>query len=117
MSRSPIQVPDETKNRLEEFKAKLHARSLGELIDKLMDAHVANDRQRKIDLEQREKEKQRREREEIYLGEVLRKQLHEFQQSTRLTQPAAAIEFLLANYDGSLDMNKHAFETYIRLRG
>lgn len=112
-----VRMPIELKEKLEELKEKYNKKAIYDVVEYFIE--LTEVQQETIWNLQEEKAQiqQRREKEDIYLGEELKKQLQEFQSHVGLRRPADAIEFLIVSYDGAMSINKMAFDTYIRLKG
>lgn len=112
-----VRMPIELKEQLEGMKERFGKKTIYDMVEHLIDT-VERQKTRIGEL-QKEKEEQNANMEQhyIYLGEEMKKQFTEFQQHVDLKRPAAAVDFLISNFDSSLTMSRMAFDAYVRLKG
>lgn len=115
MSRTPIQVPVELKERLELLKSQFHKPSLPETIDFLIKLTERDARDRQNRIEKEKEEKQRYDREDIHLGAELKKRIVEIAQSYAIS-PAGMVEVIADHFDASAEISKSAISTLVRHR-
>lgn len=117
MSSSLMRVPDALKERLERERERFNLKTQYDVIDKLFEVterqQSTNGRlQRELD-EERERQKQ----EGVRVGKELKSELMKLGADIGLNNPADVIEFLIANYDGLMDVSKLGFAKYVELKG
>ncbi|CAM4522630.1 hypothetical protein [Paenibacillus macerans] len=105
-----MRVPHELKEELNELKGKLYVTTPHEAVRKLIVYHSKSE-QEKIDLKAYQDAKM------LDVGENMKRRFQEVKEDLGLRTDGAVLEFLIENYQGSLQLGMGAFETYKRLRG
>lgn len=114
--RTPIQVPMELKEKVEDLKSRFFVSTNYEVIGWLISKLNEYDKFQIEEGEKWRKEKQRQQFEDVNLGEDLKKKLAEFQEHVGLGSPAQAIEFLLEVFESSPTIGRIAFSAYVKMR-
>ncbi|HAS7789863.1 hypothetical protein [Paenibacillus lactis] len=108
-SRTPIQVPTELRDELNEMSDRLRVKTQYEVIQKLL-AYYHRSEKEKNDL------KAYQEQHMVDLGKDSKIRFKEIQQELGLRTEGAVFEFLADCYQGSMQMPMLAFETYRKLK-
>lgn len=116
MSRTPIQVPIELKEELEELKKELYCSSLHDVIVRLIQDREQNAENRKAQQKKIEAELARQNKEDVNLGEERKLRLIEFQNEIGLASEGEAIDFLLEVFQSTPQIGMNAFKAYVKLR-
>lgn len=97
MSRKPIQVPIETKEKIEQKKEQLRARTEYDAIERLIKYHdqKAN---------------------HVLLDDEVRDQLLRLQDKLRLYDASDVIKLLLHHYESSNSISKESLDLYLSMR-
>ncbi|MBG9568179.1 MULTISPECIES: hypothetical protein [Brevibacillus] len=117
MSRTPIQVPIELKEELEDLKRELHCSSLPDVIVRLIQDKNRNAEIRKEEQKKTEAERARQNREDVNLGEERKLRLIEFQNEIGLASEGETIDFLMEVFRSTPQIGMNAFKAYVKLRG
>ncbi|WP_298737674.1 hypothetical protein [uncultured Chitinophaga sp.] len=109
-SRTPIQVPIELKEAVEEMKGTLRAGTHYEVIEKLIRYYNDNEQLKREQDEQRQLEKQKQQETMIYLGEELKRGYMHLNKSLGFASDASGVQFLIEHYENSLTIDKKTFD-------
>lgn len=115
-ARSPIQVPEELKNRVEELKGKFYAKTNYEVIERLCQYYEQSENQKVIERQKREREEEERRETMVYLGSDTKEKFVEFTKDMGFRSESDSINFLLAHYQNSGNMDMKTFDLYRSLR-
>ncbi len=116
-SRTPIQVPEELKAKVDELKGKWNVKTHYEVIEKLIssnnDFKKFKEEQRRIGQEEKEQqrlkdeqEKERQRKETVDLGEETKAKFIAFKEEMNFEEDASVFELLLYHYLNSQSVDK-----------
>ncbi|WP_336791123.1 hypothetical protein [Paenibacillus sp. MMO-177] len=109
-ARTPIQVPTELKEAVEEMKSTLYASTHYEVIEKLIKYYNETEEWKKQQREQRELDKQKQQQTMIYLGEETKQGYMQFSKSLGFASDQSGVQFLIEHYENSITIDKKTFD-------
>jgi hypothetical protein len=104
-ARSPIQVPEELKNKIEGMKQKFNAGSIPAVIEKLAEAYERN-------AIERVREKEQQAQRMIDVGAEGKQDFANFRAEMGFKSDARALAFLLEHYNNSDSISKKTLALY-----
>lgn len=116
MSRSPIQVPDELKARIEGLKETLYINTIHGVIEKLVKFYEETQENKIRQAEERAAAKAKFEAEAVNLGSELKNRYVSLQNELGFRDEGAALIFLLEHYKNSPTLDKETFKVFRGLR-
>jgi hypothetical protein len=115
-TRSPIQVPDELKTKIDSMKERFYAKTHYEVIEKLLSNFEKNlilNEKRIVD---QQAEKDRQKAEVIQLTTSIKKKYIDFQNEMGFKKETDVFEFLYEHYKNSKSIDKQTLKVYQELR-
>lgn len=111
--RTPIQVPEELKSKMESLKDSMNAKTHYDLIEKLILRH---NQFQKYQMDQAQKwndEKLRQSEEMLQIGQAAKCEFEKLKQSLNIKEDTGLLAFLLIHYENSVQFDKRTME-YLR---
>lgn len=115
-TRTPIQVPEELKTKVDDLKEKFNAKTHYEVIEKLIQSYHAFNNYKEDQRLKDEEEKERQRREMVDLGEETKEKFTAFKNENKLLKDSSAAELLLHHFQVSANLDKTTFALYQSLR-
>lgn len=109
-SRTPIQVPTELRDELNDMTDTMRVKTQYEVIQKLIAYHRRNEAEKIA-------QKAYQEANMVDIGGDMKAKFKEIKEDLGLRTDAGVLEFLADHYQGSLQLGMGSFDTYKRLRG
>lgn len=113
MSRSMVQVPDELKSKLEDYKLKLRKKTVYEVIEYLMVQHERFDEYKEHSRLKEEQRQQHIYAEYVHLGADCKARFEDFKQLMNLHRNDAVYDLLQEHWDSALEINQAIMMSYI----
>ncbi|WP_068612561.1 hypothetical protein [Paenibacillus tuaregi] len=110
--RTPIQVPEELKAKVDDLKEPFRSKTHYEVIEKLIESHNSFVKYKEDQRLKDQREKDRQRKESVDLGEETKTRLIDFMSANKFRNEAAVINFLLHHYEKSQSIDKSTLELY-----
>ena len=111
-TRSPIQVPEELKSKVDTLKDQFNTKTHYEVIEKLIESYHAFNRYKEDQRIKVEEEKERQRRDMIDIGPEAKAKFNELKIEMKLSKDSSLLELLLHHYGCSPSIDKSTFALY-----
>jgi hypothetical protein len=115
-TRTPIQIPVELKERMDQMKDKLRSSSQHEMIGDLIDYYNKGEKQKLIDYEAKNAEKKRQDETMLQLTLDSKKAFNDLKYEFAFRSDVSTLDFLMVHYLNSGTVCKEALELLKRDR-